>query len=64
MSFAADAKTELCRTKLARTCCAQAEVCGVLLYCNQFSPRQVRVIIRRLCPAPAPAVPQSLRHPL
>ena len=44
MSFAADAKTELCRTKLARTCCAQAEVCGVLLYCNQFSPRQVRVI--------------------
>lgn len=44
MSFAADAKTELCRNKIPRTCCAQAEVCGVLLYCNHFSPRQVRII--------------------
>ena len=44
MSFAGDTKTELCRTKLTRVCCAQAEACGILLFCNHFSPRQVRII--------------------
>ncbi|MCI9466225.1 MAG: DNA-binding protein WhiA [Ruminiclostridium sp.] len=44
MSFAGDTKTELCRTKLTRACCAQAEACGILLFCNHFSPRQVRII--------------------
>ena len=32
MSFAGDTKTELCRTKLTRVCCAQAEACGILLF--------------------------------
>ena len=29
---------------LSRKCCAQAECYGVLLYCNTFSPREIRVI--------------------
>lgn len=37
MSFAGEVKAELCRGKLGRKCCAQAEACGVLLYCNRFS---------------------------
>lgn len=44
MSFAADVKAELCRGKLTRKCCALAEACGVLLYCNRFSPQQVKVV--------------------
>lgn len=44
MSFASDVKTELCRGKLSRKCCAQAEACGVLLYCNQFSLQQVKIV--------------------
>ena len=43
MSFSSDAKAELCRTALSRRCCAQAEAYGVLLYCNQFTGRQVRI---------------------
>lgn len=44
MSFSADVKAELCRTKLVRRCCAQAEACGVLLYCNTFTTQQVRIV--------------------
>ena len=44
MSFASDVKTELCRTGIARKCCAQAEAYGVLLYCNQFTAGEVRVV--------------------
>lgn len=44
MSFSADVKAELCRSKLARRCCAQAEACGVLLYCNTFTTQQVRIV--------------------
>ena len=44
MSCASDVKTELCRGKLSRKCCAQAEACGVLLYCNQFSLQQVKIV--------------------
>ncbi len=44
MSFASDVKAELCRAKLARRCCAQAEACGVLLYCNRFSPGAVKIV--------------------
>ena len=44
MSFSADVKAELCRAKLARRCCAQAEACGVLLYCNTFTTQQVRIV--------------------
>lgn len=44
MSFASDVKAELCRSKLSRKCCAQAEACGVLLYCNRFSPGEVKIV--------------------
>ena len=44
MSFAGDAKSELCRVPLSRRCCAQAEAYGVLLYCNMFSPSRVRIV--------------------
>ncbi len=44
MSFSADVKAELCRSKLTRRCCAQAEACGVLLYCNTFTTQQVRIV--------------------
>ena len=43
MSFSSQVKGELCRTALSRRCCAQAEAYGVLLYCNQFTGRQVRI---------------------
>ena len=44
MSFAGEVKTELCRVSLGRRCCVQAEAYGVLLYCNTFSPGEVRII--------------------
>ena len=44
MSFSGDVKTELCRIPLNRRCCAQAEAYGVLLYCNTFSAREIRVM--------------------
>lgn len=44
MSFSSDVKTELCRVELDRGCCARAETYGVLLYCNTFSTREIRVI--------------------
>ena len=45
MSFSSDAKIELCRDGMQRPCCVRAEAYGVLLYCNTFSPREVRIII-------------------
>lgn len=44
MSFAGQAKSELCRTALSRRCCAQAEAYGVLMFCNQFSGNEIRVV--------------------
>lgn len=44
MSFSSNVKEELCRVKLTRKCCAEAEAFGVLLYCNTFSCRQIKVI--------------------
>lgn len=44
MSFSAQTKAELCRAAMARKCCTQAEAYGVLLFCNSFSSREVRVI--------------------
>ena len=44
MSFSGDVKAELCRIPLNRRCCAQAEAYGVLLYCNTFSAREIRVM--------------------
>ena len=44
MSFSSEAKAELCQQKLDRKCCALAESYGVLLYCNTFSAREIRII--------------------
>lgn len=44
MSFSSDTKSELCGIKYDRKCCALAECYGVLLYCNTFSPREIRII--------------------
>lgn len=43
-SFAWKVKNELCRSAVQRSCCARAESYGVLLYCNTFSPTEVRII--------------------
>ena len=44
MSFSAEVKTELCRAMPGRVCCARAELYGVLLCCNTFTPREIRII--------------------
>ena len=44
MSFAGDVKTELCRNTIHRRCCAQAEAYGILLYCNTFNTREIRIV--------------------
>ena len=44
MSFSAEVKGELCRETMQKQCCAQAEAYGVLLYCNTFSSREIRII--------------------
>ena len=43
MSFSSDAKEEICRQKIERSCCAVAESCGVLMYCHTFSPDLIRI---------------------
>ena len=44
MSFSSGAKAELCRAKIDKKCCAVAESYGVLLYCNTFTPGEIRII--------------------
>lgn len=44
MSFSSETKAELCRQPLHRRCCALAEAYGVLLYCNLFSPGEIRIV--------------------
>ena len=44
MSFSSQAKAELCQARPDRKCCAVAESYGVLLYCNTFSSREIRII--------------------
>ena len=60
MSFSADAKTELCRLHLEKKNIALAECYGVLLYCNSFSPRELRIITAS--PAFAERLPKLLRR--
>lgn len=43
MSFASLAKEEICALKTDRKCCAVAECCGILLYCNAFTPEVIRI---------------------
>lgn len=44
MSFSAQVKQELCSQPLERACCALAEAYGMLLYCNTFTPKEVRIV--------------------
>ena len=44
MSFSSEAKEELCGRVLEKACCARAEAYGALLFCNTFTPREVRII--------------------
>ena len=43
MSFSFSTKNELCRALPERSCCCMAECYGVLLYCNTFSAREIRI---------------------
>jgi len=44
MSFSGQAKSELCRAAMNRKCCVLAEAYGVLLFCNSFSNREVKIV--------------------
>ena len=44
MSFSGDVKNELCRRFPSKQCDCVAECYGVLLYCNTFTGREVRII--------------------
>lgn len=44
MSFSSDTKRELCASRSEKKCCALAECYGVLLYCNTFSAKELRII--------------------
>ena len=44
MSFSSEAKAELVRSEPRKKCCALAECYGILLYCNTFTAREIRII--------------------
>jgi len=44
MSFSSDTKAELCRDPIQKKCCALAEAYGILLYCNMFTPDEIRIV--------------------
>ena len=44
MSFSSQTKAELCSAKIEKKCCAVAECYGVLMYCNTYSPAEIRII--------------------
>ena len=44
MSFGEEVKYELCRAPVGSRAAAQAEAYGVLLYCNTFHSREVRIV--------------------
>ena len=44
MSFASEVREELCRDLPEKRCCRTAECYGILLYCNTFSKREIRII--------------------
>ena len=44
MSFSSQTKAELCRQPINKKCCTAAEIYGILLYCNTFSPEEIRIV--------------------
>jgi DNA-binding protein WhiA len=44
VTFSIATKAELCREANGRKCCALAECYGLLLYCNTFTPQEIKLI--------------------
>ncbi|MBR2937977.1 MAG: DNA-binding protein WhiA [Oscillospiraceae bacterium] len=44
MTFSGNAKAEMCRSNLAKSCCAMAQCFGILLFCNSFRADGIRII--------------------
>ena len=44
MSFASDAKNEICALRQEKKCCSLAECYGILLFCTCFSSSEIRII--------------------
>ena len=44
ISFSSAAKAEICRTLPQKRCCALAQCFGILLYCNSFGAKGIRII--------------------
>ena len=44
VSFSSAAKAEVCRTLPQKRCCALAQCFGILLFCNSFSAKGIRII--------------------
>lgn len=44
MTFSARVKEEICRRGLTKKCCALAECYGVLLFCNNWTGHEVRIV--------------------
>ncbi len=60
MAFSANVKQELCRQRVDRRCCAQAEAYGILLFCSVFHTRQARIVTE--CPALKERLPILFRR--
>ena len=48
MSFSYDTKVELCKSPKGGKCCAIAECYGMLMFCNTFSAREIKIITGNL----------------
>ena len=44
MSFSYDTKVEICKSPKGNKCCAAAECYGMLLFCNTFSAREIKIV--------------------
>lgn len=60
MAFSAGVKQELCRPRIGRRCCAQAEAYGILLFCGAFHSRQARIVTE--CPTLKERLPALFRR--
>ena len=55
MSFNFDTKQELCLAESKKDCCKQAELYGMLLFCDKINSDEIRLVsehvlvINRLC---------------
>lgn len=44
ISFSGAAKAEICRTVPNKSCCALAQCFGILLFCNSFTPDNIKIV--------------------